>query len=70
MEDKNKVTSEETVVEEERVVEGIDALTFDNDPAEEAAEEDDFVDPWTVSSKSDSGIDYDKLTSKYIFFLF
>ena len=35
--------------------------------------EDDFVDPWTVTSKSDSGIDYDKLISKSIhcfFFVF
>lgn len=28
-------------------------------------EEDDFVDPWTVSSKSEKGLDYDKLISKY-----
>lgn len=26
--------------------------------------DDDFVDPWTVSSKSETGIDYDKLISK------
>lgn len=26
-------------------------------------EEDDFVDPWTVVSKSGAGIDYDKLIS-------
>lgn len=28
-------------------------------------EDDDFVDPWTVSGKSETGIDYDKLISKY-----
>lgn len=28
-------------------------------------EDDDFVDPWTVESKSDSGIDYDKLILKF-----
>ncbi|XP_026314891.1 tryptophan--tRNA ligase, cytoplasmic [Hyposmocoma kahamanoa] len=27
--------------------------------------EDDFVDPWTVSSKSETGIDYDKLIRKF-----
>ena len=27
-------------------------------------DEDDFVDPWNVESKSDKGIDYDKLISK------
>ena len=26
---------------------------------------DDFVDPWTVSSKSDSGIDYEKLIVRF-----
>lgn len=26
--------------------------------------DDDFVDPWTVSSKSETGIDYDKLISE------
>ena len=28
--------------------------------------EEDVVDPWNVSSKSDTGIDYDKLVSKFI----
>ena len=27
-------------------------------------EEEDIVDPWTVSSKSDKGVDYEKLISK------
>ena len=27
-------------------------------------EEEDIVDPWTVSSKSDKGVDYDKLIGK------
>lgn len=26
--------------------------------------EDDFVDPWNVTSKNDAGVDYDKLISK------
>lgn len=28
-------------------------------------EEDDIVDPWNVQSKSDKGIDYDKLISRF-----
>ena len=28
-------------------------------------EDDDFVDPWTVTGKSETGIDYDKLISKF-----
>ena len=28
------------------------------------SEDEDFVDPWSVSSKSDTGIDYDKLIRK------
>lgn len=28
--------------------------------------EDDIVNPWNVVSKSDTGIDYDKLISEYI----
>ena len=30
----------------------------------EGEEEEDVVDPWTVSSKSDKGVDYEKLISK------
>merc|ERR1712088_697853 len=32
---------------------------------ESAEQEDDFVDPWTVTSQSDTGIDYDKLIRKF-----
>lgn len=32
-------------------------------------EDDDFVDPWTVAGKSETGIDYEKLISKYTFTL-
>lgn len=35
----------------------IDALSLE-------ADQDDFVDPWNVESKSDTGIDYDKLISE------
>lgn len=28
---------------------------------------DDFVDPWSVSSKSENGVDYDKLISNFNF---
>lgn len=34
--------------------------------SKEAKDEDDVVDPWNVCSKSKTGIDYDKLISKYI----
>lgn len=34
----------------------VDALTLDSTEKDE-----DFVDPWNVESKSDTGIDYDKL---------
>ena len=33
-------------------------------------DQDDIVDPWTVTSKSDTGIDYDKLISEFFNFLF
>lgn len=38
-------------------------VQVDNKPA--VNEDDDFVDPWTVTGKADTGIDYDKLISKY-----
>lgn len=41
------------------VVENIEKISI------EAAVDDDFVDPWNVSSKSDAGLDYDKLISKH-----
>lgn len=31
----------------------------------EAGVDDDVVDPWNVTSKSDAGIDYDKLISRF-----
>lgn len=31
-----------------------------------SVEEDDFVDPWNVVSKSATGIDYDKLISTFL----
>lgn len=60
--------SEETPV----CVEGVDALTLTGDrtpstPASEAKEvedTEDFVDPWNVASKSETGVDYDKLISE------
>ena len=48
---------------DEKVTEKVNELTID---ASNAAEEDDFVDPWTVASKSDKGIDYDKLIRKLL----
>lgn len=38
---------------------GVDAMTLNND-------HDDHVDPWSVASKSDTGVDYEKLIRKYI----
>lgn len=32
-------------------------------------EDDDIVDPWNVASKSNAGVDYDKLISKYTIFI-
>lgn len=58
--------------EEHVCVEGVDALTLTEDrtpstPASEAKEiedSDDFVDPWNVASKNETGVDYDKLISE------
>lgn len=33
------------------------------DTSAKPVEDDDFVDPWNVESKSDAGVDYDKLIS-------
>ena len=33
---------------------------------ESSEQEEDFVDPWNVTSNSDTGIDYDKLIRKWI----
>lgn len=48
---------------EEKIAETMEALAVDDS---KAGEEDDFVDPWTVASKSDKGIDYDKLIRKLV----
>lgn len=36
-----------------------------NDTGAGDADNDDFVDPWNVVSKSATGVDYDKLISKF-----
>ena len=36
----------------------------------DAEEDDQIVDPWNVETKSDKGVDYDKLISKLICLLF
>lgn len=49
------------------VTTNLDGLTINGSCAntQENAEDDgDIVDPWNVTSKSDTGIDYDKLISK------
>lgn len=43
------------------IVEGVEAVTLD----QSETLDNDVVDPWNVVSASDSGIDYDKLISKY-----
>ena len=43
--------------------------TTSDDPAinnNQEVEEEDIVDPWTVSSKSDKGVDYDKLIGELL----
>ena len=40
-----------------------------NNEAAQQDENDDVVDPWNVVSKSDKGIDYDKLIGKKIHFI-
>lgn len=44
----------------EKVTEAVEAITLNGVEAD-----DDFVDPWKVTSKSDTGIDYDKLIKKF-----
>ncbi|RZF34171.1 hypothetical protein LSTR_LSTR003581 [Laodelphax striatellus] len=43
----------------------MDSNTLDINQENEKGEEDDFVDPWNVNSKSDTGIDYDKLIVRF-----
>ena len=42
----------------------LDQLKVQDETKNQENEDDDFVDPWTVTSKSDKGIDYDKLIRK------
>ena len=42
----------------------LDELKVQDEIKNQENEDDDFVDPWTVTSKSDKGIDYDKLIRK------
>uniref|UniRef100_A0A1L8DHY6 Tryptophan--tRNA ligase, cytoplasmic n=1 Tax=Nyssomyia neivai TaxID=330878 RepID=A0A1L8DHY6_9DIPT len=48
-------------------VNGIEAMNLEGKSVEGAQidGEDDYVDPWTVTSKSDAGIDYDKLIKRF-----
>ncbi|KAM7362181.1 tryptophanyl-tRNA synthetase [Cochliomyia hominivorax] len=56
------------------VAEGVEALTLNPSEIEETAtgvevtvndEQNDIVDPWTVTSSNDTGIDYDKLIKRF-----
>ncbi|XP_055379940.1 tryptophan--tRNA ligase, cytoplasmic [Condylostylus longicornis] len=42
------------------VVEGVDAMTLNDNE-----KDDDFVDPWNVTSQNDTGVDYDKLIKRF-----
>ncbi|XP_055851739.1 tryptophan--tRNA ligase, cytoplasmic [Episyrphus balteatus] len=48
------------MTEVEKVAEAVEAITLNGVEAD-----DDFVDPWNVTSKSDTGIDYDKLIKRF-----
>ena len=52
---------EKTKMAEGDIEQKIEKLNVQQESAEQ---EDDFVDPWTVTSQSDTGIDYDKLIRK------
>ena len=52
---------EKTKMAERDIEQKIEQLNVQQESAEQ---EDDFVDPWTVTSQSDTGIDYDKLIRK------
>lgn len=41
-------------------------LVTETDALKLEEKDDDFVDPWNVESKSDAGIDYDKLIRKHL----
>ena len=49
----------------EAVEKKMDDLSVQSEAKNPDQEEDDFVDPWNVSSKSDKGIDYDKLIRRF-----
>ena len=52
---------EKTKMAEGDIEQKIEQLNVQQESTEQ---EDDFVDPWTVTSQSDTGIDYDKLIRK------
>jgi len=47
----------------DQLSETLEAMDLTTKPTEQAADEEDFVDPWNVMSSSEKGIDYEKLTS-------
>merc|ERR1712018_51490 len=49
----------------EAVEKKMDDLSVQSETKNPEQEEDDFVDPWNVSSKSETGIDYDKLIRRF-----
>ena len=49
---------------ETKAEENLGALKVDDSANTSRAPQEDFVDPWNVTSQSDTGIDYDKLIRK------
>jgi tryptophanyl-tRNA synthetase len=49
----------------EAVTDKVDKLKIDEAVKTEGEDDADFVDPWNVASKSDTGIDYDKLIRRF-----
>jgi len=49
----------------DQLSETLEAMDLTTKPTEQAADEEDFVDPWNVMSSSEKGIDYEKLTKKF-----
>ena len=50
---------------ETKVEENLEALKVDESANTSPAPQEDFVDPWNVTSQSDTGIDYDKVIDTF-----
>ena len=54
----------------DKVEENLEKLKVGESINNEEEKEEDFVDPWNVTSQADTGIDYDKLISMTIIHMF